>query len=96
MKVNKQTKTKPSRCCERRIFNTGGREDVSLIQLLRMVQEIVGKRADVEYAPARRRPCQLVQQTGEGKGDAVCLGFARARGDMLMILDADLTVPLKD
>jgi SAM-dependent methyltransferase len=33
------------------------------------------------------------QQTGKGKGDAVRLGFAKAKGDVLMILDADLTVP---
>jgi len=33
------------------------------------------------------------QQTRKGKGDAVRLGFARATGDILMILDADLTVP---
>jgi SAM-dependent methyltransferase len=32
------------------------------------------------------------QQTGKGKGDAVRLGFERARYDVLMILDADLTV----
>jgi SAM-dependent methyltransferase len=36
------------------------------------------------------------QQTGKGKGDAVRLGFAHATGDMLMILDADLTVPPED
>src|SRR5262249_19675816 len=42
------------------------------------------------------QPCQLVQQTGVGKGDAVRLGFVRARGEMLMILDADLTVPPED
>lgn len=36
------------------------------------------------------------QQTGRGKGDAVRLGFAHASGDMLMILDADLTVPPED
>jgi SAM-dependent methyltransferase len=36
------------------------------------------------------------QQTGKGKGDAVRLGFARATGDVLMILDADLTVPPED
>ena len=36
--------------------------------------------------------CQLLQQTGKGKGDAVRLGFDKARGDVLMILDADLTV----
>ena len=33
------------------------------------------------------------QQTGKGKGDAVRLGFSKAQGDVLMILDADLTVP---
>jgi SAM-dependent methyltransferase len=36
------------------------------------------------------------QQTGKGKGDAVRLGFAEATGDVLMILDADLTVPPED
>jgi SAM-dependent methyltransferase len=33
------------------------------------------------------------QQTGKGKGDAVRLGFAHASGDVLMILDGDLTMP---
>ena len=32
-------------------------------------------------------------QDGKGKGDAVRKGFANARCDILMILDADLTVP---
>jgi SAM-dependent methyltransferase len=36
------------------------------------------------------------QQTGKGKGDAVRLGFSKATGDLLMILDADLTVPPED
>lgn len=38
-------------------------------------------------------PCQLFRQQGTGKGDAVRLGFEKARGEILMILDADLTVP---
>jgi SAM-dependent methyltransferase len=38
----------------------------------------------------------LLRQTGEGKGDAVRMGFQHARGDVLMILDADLTVPPED
>jgi len=42
------------------------------------------------------RSCQLHRQTGVGKGDAVRLGFARAKGEVLMILDADLTVPPED
>lgn len=44
--------------------------------------------------PERR--CQFYQQTGVGKGDAVRLGFEKASGDILMILDADLTVPPED
>lgn len=36
---------------------------------------------------------KALKQTGRGKGDAVRLGFAAAKGDLLMILDADLTMP---
>lgn len=36
------------------------------------------------------------QQTGKGKGDAVRKGFDIATGDILMILDADLTMPPED
>ena len=36
---------------------------------------------------------KVTRQDGVGKGDAVRKGFAAARGDVLMILDADLTVP---
>jgi ubiquinone/menaquinone biosynthesis C-methylase UbiE len=36
------------------------------------------------------------QQTGKGKANAVRLGFAEATGDILIILDADLTVQPED
>jgi ubiquinone/menaquinone biosynthesis C-methylase UbiE len=42
------------------------------------------------------RKCRLFKQTGKGKGDAVRLGFLKASGDILMILDADMTVPPED
>jgi glycosyltransferase involved in cell wall biosynthesis len=53
-------------------------------------------RAAIEQAIAEYKgPLKLsfYTQTGKGKGDAVRVGFAHATGDILMILDADLTVP---
>ena len=46
-------------------------------------------------AHPERRSVALRQQ-GRGKGQAVREGFVRATGDVLMILDADLTVPPED
>ncbi len=40
--------------------------------------------------------CKVAKQDGKGKGDAVRKGFAMAQNDILMILDADLTVPPED
>lgn len=42
---------------------------------------------------ADRFSVRAFQQTGKGKSDAVRLGFAHATGDLLTILDADLTMP---
>jgi len=39
---------------------------------------------------------KAIRQKGEGKGDAVRAGFEIASGEILMILDADLTVPPED
>ncbi len=55
-----------------------------------------GTRAAIERAMEEYRgPLKLSfhTQTGRGKGDAVRVGFANATGDLLMILDADLTMP---
>jgi glycosyltransferase involved in cell wall biosynthesis len=49
-----------------------------------------------ELAAHPGRRATALRQTGKGKGDAVRLGFAAATGDVLMILDADLTVPPED
>jgi SAM-dependent methyltransferase len=48
---------------------------------------------------ARQHPDKAIKvliQNGRGKGDAVRQGFAAATGDVLMILDADLTMPPED
>ncbi len=49
-----------------------------------------------EIAAHRGTKSRLLRQTGVGKADAVRLGFAEAKSDVLMILDADLTVPPED
>jgi glycosyltransferase involved in cell wall biosynthesis len=52
----------------------------------------------IEHAIATnpQRCCRLIKQSGNGKGDAVRAGFNAATGDILMILDADITVPPED
>jgi SAM-dependent methyltransferase len=64
---------------------------------------VEGHSRDDTYAAIEREiaahpstPSLLLRQTGIGKADAVRLGFSQARGDVLMILDADLTVPPED
>lgn len=47
----------------------------------------------VQQAYAGQWDIKVLKQEGRGKGDAVRKGFAHATGDILMILDADLTVP---
>jgi len=64
---------------------------------------VEGNSTDDTYAAIERaiaanpqRNCKLLKQTGKGKGDAVRVGFDAATGDILMILDADITVPPED
>jgi glycosyltransferase involved in cell wall biosynthesis len=64
---------------------------------------VEGHSKDDTYAAIEREiaahpstPSLLLRQTGIGKADAVRLGYAKAKGDVLMILDADLTVPPED
>jgi SAM-dependent methyltransferase len=53
-----------------------------------------GTREEIERVAAKyaKREIKLLKQTGQGKGDAVRQGFSAATGDVLMILDGDLTV----
>lgn len=44
----------------------------------------------------RQIKIKVFKQKGIGKADAVRLGFSKAKGDILMILDADLTVDPND
>jgi SAM-dependent methyltransferase len=49
-----------------------------------------------EMAKRQRPMTKLLKQPGKGKGDAVRKGFENATGELLMILDADLTVAPED
>lgn len=54
------------------------------------------ERIEAEIARHPEQNCRLLKQDGKGKGDAVRQAFAHATGDILMILDADLTVAPED
>lgn len=45
-----------------------------------------------EIANRPEMNARVLRQTGTGKGDAVRMGFEQAHGDIVMILDADMTV----
>ncbi len=49
-----------------------------------------------EIASHPSTPSLLLRQPGIGKGDAMRAGYDAAHGDIVMILDADLTVPPED
>ena len=51
------------------------------------------ERVKVKYP---QKDIKIFKQPGKGKGDAVRFGFNQASGDILMILDADLTVAPED
>jgi hypothetical protein len=66
------------------IFIEGGSKDGTYEEIIR-VQE--------KY---RDKKIVAMKQSGKGKGNAVREAFAAATGDVLMILDADLTMPPED
>lgn len=67
------------------IFVEGGSGDHTFAEIQRVYEQYKDK-VDIQY----------FKQDGTGKGDAVRKGFAHAKGDILMILDADLTVVPED
>jgi SAM-dependent methyltransferase len=59
--------------------------------------EAIEKHISANGGKGTRPRMRLIHQgDGKGKGDAVRKGFAVATGDILFILDADLTVPPED
>jgi SAM-dependent methyltransferase len=78
------TRTPPFASHQEFIFVEGGSRDGTYEEVERVI------------AAYPNKDIRLIRQTGKGKGDAVRAGFDQARGDVLMILDADLTVPPED
>jgi SAM-dependent methyltransferase len=66
------------------IFVEGHSKDETLKECLRVA------------AGTPEKDIKVLTQEGKGKGDAVRLGFSQASGDILMILDADLSVAPED
>ncbi|MGA3287067.1 MAG: glycosyltransferase [Bacteroidota bacterium] len=67
------------------IFVEGGSKDGTLDEIKRVIN-LYGEKQNITYCV----------QSGSGKANAVRDGFARATGDVLMILDGDLTVVPED
>jgi glycosyltransferase involved in cell wall biosynthesis len=63
------------------VFVEGGSSD----ETFKAIEDQIRSHPEVE--------CHLLKQTSTGKRDAVRQGFDQAHGEILMILDADLTVP---
>lgn len=78
----------------RRVPKMGSRTEVIFVEgnstddTYDVIEEVVTREA--------RDDLVLLRQPGRGKGDAVRHGFAHATGDILMILDADMTVAPED
>ena len=85
--------------------NERGNVEAAILNLPRFCDDmeiifVEGHSKDGTYEEAQRvvalhpdRDIKLIRQSGTGKADAVFAGFDMARGDVVMILDGDLTVP---
>jgi len=67
------------------LFVDGNSSDGTIEEIKRVIKKYKNK--DIKL---------MDQGKGKGKGDAVRKGFLKASGEILMILDADLTVPPED
>ena len=83
--IENAVKRLPDFCKDMEIlYVEGNSQDGTLDEIHRVIEAYPNK--DIK----------VLVQDGKGKGDAVRKGFKHARGEILMILDADLTVPPED
>jgi len=86
------------------LFVDGQSTDGTKERIEQVIEQYRGRRdirlllqvPDADYARPKDDPNAPTVMLKLGKGDAVRKGFDAARGDVLMILDADLTVPPED
>ena len=81
--IENAMKRMPDLGCDLEVIFVEGHSKDGTWEEIQRVKEQYGGRFDIK----------VMQQTGKGKNDAVRLGFSQARGDLLTILDADLTMP---
>ncbi|KKR62496.1 MAG: type 12 methyltransferase [Candidatus Woesebacteria bacterium GW2011_GWA1_40_43] len=74
------------------IFVEGGSSDHTWDKIMNEKFKITNKSQNSKS----KIQIKAYKQTGKGKADAVRLGFEKATGDILMIYDADRTVPSSD
>ena len=74
-------RTPPMGCWTEFIFVEGHSKDETWTEIQKLVRQYPNHRIKTH------------KQTGKGKGNAVREGFELAKGEILMILDADLTMP---
>lgn len=80
--VEAAVKRLPKFCKDQEIlFIEGGSQDGTLEEIQRVITEYPNHNINV------------LQQDGKGKGDALRKSFTHAKGEVLIILDGDLTVP---
>ena len=107
-KVYKNEHSKPSVSVVIPVRNEGGNIEPALKRLCKFPGElevvfVEGNSSDNSWDEIQRVKSSYtginivaMKQPGQGKGDAVHHAFQRANGDILMILDGDLTVPPED
>jgi glycosyltransferase involved in cell wall biosynthesis len=69
---------------------------ITNLQLDCIIPCAISKQFSKSNNPIFKRTIKAYKQKGKGKADAVWVGFEKAKGDILMIYDADRTVDAKD